>query len=41
MEEKAYKIVFYRGSKEFVDTVGPKIKQLFGIEERENCFIRK
>ncbi|MBO7215211.1 MAG: hypothetical protein J6V66_06945 [Clostridia bacterium] len=41
MEEKAYKIVFYRGSKEFVDTVGFNIKQLFGIEERENCFIRK
>ena len=33
LEEKAYKIVFYRGSKEFINTIAPKIKELFGIDE--------
>ena len=35
LEEKDYKIVFYRGSKEFVNTIVPKIKELFGIDEAE------
>ena len=35
LEEKAYKIVFYRGSKDFVDTIAPKIKKLFGIAQAE------
>ena len=35
LEEKAYKIVFYRGSKEFINTIAPKIKELFGIDEAE------
>ena len=35
LEEKVYKIVFYRGSKEFVNTITPKIKELFGIDEAE------
>ena len=35
LEDKSYKIVFYRGSKEFVNTIAPKIKELFGIDEAE------
>ena len=35
LEEKDYKIVFYRGSKEFVNTIAPKIKELFGIDKAE------
>lgn len=35
LEEKSHKIVFYRGSKDFVDTIAPKIKKLFGIDEAE------
>ena len=35
LEEKAYKIVLYRGSKEFVNTIATKIKELFGIDEAE------
>ena len=35
LEEKTYKIVFYRGSKEFVNTIATKIKELFGIDEAE------
>ena len=35
LDEKAYKIVFYRGSKEFVNTFGLKIKELFGINEAD------
>ena len=31
LEEKTYKIVFYRGSKEFANAIAPKIKELFGI----------
>ena len=33
LEEKTHKIVFYRGSKEFKNTVLPKIKELFNIEK--------
>ena len=33
LEEKSYKIVFYRGSKEFINAIAPKIKKLFGIGE--------
>lgn len=32
-EEKTYEIVFYRGSKEFINEIAPQIKQLFGIGE--------
>lgn len=32
-EEKFYKIVFYRGSKEFINTALPKIKKLFDIDK--------
>ena len=35
LEEKAYKIVFYRGSKEFSDTIVPRIRELFGITEAD------
>ena len=35
LEEKSYKIVFYRGSKEFINVIAPKIKKLFGINEAE------
>ena len=35
LEEKAYKIVFYRGSRDFVDTIAPKIKKLFCIDKAE------
>ena len=35
LEEKYYKIVFYRGSKEFVNTIAPKIKEIFGIDKAE------
>ena len=33
LEEKAYKIVVYRGSKEFINAIAPKIKELFDITE--------
>ena len=33
LEEKSYKIDFYRGSKEFINAIAPKIKKLFGIGE--------
>lgn len=33
LEEKSYKIVFYRGSKDIIATVEPRIKELFGIEK--------
>jgi len=32
-EEKQYEVVFYKGSKEFVKTMTPRIKELFGIEK--------
>ena len=35
LEEKAYKIVFYRGSKKFSDTIVPRIRELFGITEAD------
>ena len=35
LEEKAYKIVVYRGSRDFVNTIAPKIKKLFGIDKAE------
>ena len=35
LEEKAYKIVFYRGSKAFINMIVPKIKELFDIGEAE------
>ena len=35
LEEKAYKIVFYRGSQQFINTIAPKIKELFGIDKAE------
>ena len=35
LEEKTYKIVFYRGSKEFINAIAPKIKELFGITEAD------
>lgn len=35
LEEKTYKIVFYRGSRDFVDTIAPKIKKLFCIDKAE------
>ena len=38
-EEKTYEIVFYRGSQEFVKTIAPKIKNLFGIDDVESCFV--
>lgn len=35
LEEKAYKIVVYRGSKAFINMIVPKIKELFDIGEAE------
>ena len=35
LEEKAYTIVFYRGSKEFINAIAPKIKELFDITEAD------
>lgn len=35
LEEKCYKILVYRGSKEFINMLIPKIKELFGIDETE------
>lgn len=35
LEEKTYKIVFYRGSKAFINMIVPKIKELFDIGEAE------
>lgn len=35
LEEKIYKIVFYRGSKEFINTMGLKIEEVFGITEAD------
>ena len=35
LEEKAYKIVFYRGSKEFINAIASKIKELFDITEAD------
>lgn len=35
LEEKAYKIVVYRGSKEFINAITPKIKELFDITEAD------
>lgn len=32
LEKKVYEIVFYRGSKDIIDMVAPKIKSLFEIE---------
>jgi len=37
IEEQSYKMVFYRGSQEFIDMVSPKIKELFGISKAEIC----
>ncbi len=37
LEKKVYEIVFYRGSKDIIDMVAPKIKSLFEIE---NAIIR-
>ena len=31
------KIVFYRGSQEFIDMVTPKIKDIFDISQIEKC----
>ena len=39
LEEKAYKIVFYRGSKEFVNMIAQKVKNIFEIEETNRCDI--
>ena len=36
-EERSYKIVFYRGSQEFIDMVTPKIKDIFDISQVEIC----
>ncbi len=35
LEEKSYRIVVYRGSKEFINTIVSKVKELFGIDETE------
>lgn len=35
LEEKTYKIVFYRGSKEFINAIAPKIKELFDVTEAD------
>lgn len=35
LEEKKYKIVFYSGSKSFIEMVVPKILSLFDIEQAE------
>ena len=35
LEEKAYKIVVYRASKEFINAIAPKIKELFDITEAD------
>ena len=35
LEEKAYKIVVYRASKEFIIAIAPKIKELFDITEAD------
>ena len=37
LEEKTYKIVFYRGSKEFVNMVMQDVKKVFEIEEKSRC----
>lgn len=34
-EEKKYEIVFYKGSKDFIQIIASKIKKLFGIEKAE------
>jgi len=34
-EEKKYEVVFYRGSKDFINTMLPKIKELFRIEKAD------
>ena len=39
LEEKTYEIVFYRGGQEFITSLAPKIKKLFGIDEVERCFV--
>lgn len=41
LEEKSYKIVFYRGSEEYMKAIGPKIKKLFGIGETETTIYTK
>lgn len=33
LEEKSHKIVFYRGSEEFINMTLPKIKRLFNIDK--------
>ncbi len=35
LEEKYYRIVFYRGSEKFIDTMGRKVMELFDIDEAE------
>ena len=35
VEEQSYKIIFYRGSKEFVDMISPKVMEVFGIAKAE------
>ena len=39
LEEKKYEIVFYRGSQEFINAIAPRIKNIFGIDEEESCFV--
>ena len=35
IEEQSYKIVFYRGSKEFVDMISPKVMEVSSIAKAE------
>lgn len=39
LEEKAYKIVFYRGSKEFISRVAQEVKNAFAIETTSCCAV--
>ena len=39
LEEKDYKIVFYRGSKEFISRVAQEVKNAFAIETTSCCAV--
>ena len=39
LEEKTYKIVFYRGSKEFISRVAQEVKNAFAIETTSCCAV--
>lgn len=39
LEEKTYKIVFYRGSKEFISRVAQEVKNVFAIETTSCCAV--